>query len=79
MDSDPEIFGLAEEEKPYDIKYRCYYFSRRIVLFVREAKDEKVYGSLFNQLIRSAAFIGANLVEGKAGEFEKKLEKFSCN
>jgi four helix bundle protein len=46
------------------------------VLFVKECKYEKVYSSLFDQLIRSATSIGANIVEGKAGSTKKDWKKF---
>ena len=37
---------------------------------------DKVYNSLFDQLIRSATSIGANIVEGKAGSSKKDWRKF---
>lgn len=71
-----DIFELKEGEKPYNIRHRCYYFSKQIVLFVKTCQYEKVYTSLFDQLIRSATSIGANLVEGKAGSSKKDWRKF---
>src|SRR5574338_231958 len=71
-----ETFELEEGEKPYNIRHRCYYFSKEVVLFVKECKYEKVYSSLFDQLIRSATSIGANIVEGKAGSTKKDWKKF---
>ena len=69
-------FELKEDEKPYNIKHRCYYFSKDILLFVRDCRYDKVYSSLFDQLIRSATSRGANLVEGKAGSSKKDWKKF---
>lgn len=71
-----ETFELNEGEKPYGIRHRCYYFSKEIVLFVRDCEYDKVYNSLFDQLIRSATSIGANVVEGKAGSSKKDWRKF---
>jgi four helix bundle protein len=41
------------------------------VLFVKDCKYDRVYSSLFDQLLRSATSIGANIVEGKAGSSKK--------
>ncbi|MEI9908564.1 MAG: four helix bundle protein [Bacteroidota bacterium] len=71
-----ETFELNEEEKPYSIRHRCYYFSKEIILFVKDCKYDKVYGSLFDQLVRSATSVGANVVEGKAGSSKKDWRKF---
>lgn len=70
-------FELQEDEKPYNIRHRSYYFSKDVVLFVRDCKYDKVYYSLFDQLIRSATSICANLVEGKAGSSKKDWKNFS--
>ena len=71
-----ETFEFNEEEKPYNIRHRCYYFSREIILFVKNCKYDKIYSSLFDQLIRSATSIGANLIESKAGSSKKDWKKF---
>lgn len=70
------MFEVREDEKPYNIRHRCYYFARDVILFVKECKYDRVYGSLFDQLIRSASSIGANLVEGKAGSSRKDWKNF---
>ncbi len=69
-------FELQENDKPYNIRHRCYYFSKEVLLFVRDCKYDRVYTSLFDQLIRSATSIGANVVEGKAGSSKKDWKKF---
>jgi four helix bundle protein len=71
-----DTFELNEEAKPYNIRHRCYYFSKEIVLFIKGCRYEKVYSSLFDQLLRSATSIGANMVEGKAGSSTKDWKKF---
>jgi len=62
-----ELFELEEENKPYNIRHRCFYFSKVIVLFVKNCKYEKVYLSIFDKLIRSGTSIGANIIESRAG------------
>ena len=47
-----------------------------MILFVRESKYEKIYSSLFDQLVRSGTSIGANVVEGKAGSSKRDWRKF---
>jgi four helix bundle protein len=64
-------FEVYEDGKPYKISHRCFYFSKEVILFVRECKFEAVYRSLFDQLVRSATSIGANVVEGKSGSSKK--------
>jgi four helix bundle protein len=76
MESEFENFELNEEGKPYNIRHRCFFFSKEIILFVRESKYDRIYSSLFDQLIRSATSIGANVVEGRAGSSKKDWRNF---
>jgi four helix bundle protein len=69
-------FEMKEEEKPYNIRHRCYYFSKEVVLFVKECTYDRVFYSIFDQLIRSATSIGANIVEGKAGSTRKDWKNY---
>lgn len=69
MDDEQNI--IAEPEKVYDIKHRAYIFSREVVGYVGEVKFDRIYFSIFDQLVRSATSIGANLVEGRAGTTKK--------
>ena len=71
-----ETFELKEEDKPYNIRHRCYFFSKEVVLFVKRCTYDKVYSSLFDQLIRSATSIGVNIVEERAGSSKKDWKKF---
>ena len=66
----------GKQETIFNIKHRAYNFSRNIVLFIGQAKIEKVYFSIFDQLVRSATSIGANLVEGSAGSSKNDFLKF---
>jgi four helix bundle protein len=47
-----------------------------VVLFVKGCEYERVYSSLFDQLIRSGSSIGANVVEGKSGSSKKDWRNF---
>lgn len=67
---------LEEPDKPYNIRHRCFYFAKAVVLFVREVKYDRIYFSLFDQLLRSATSIGANIVEGKSGSSRKNWKNF---
>ena len=75
IDAD-EVFVLNEEEKPYKISHRCFYFSKEVILFIKGCKYEKIYHSMFDQLLRSATSIGANVVEGKSGSSKKDWKNF---
>lgn len=67
---------IEEEYKPYNIKHRCYYFSKHVVSFVSYSKYDKVFYSMFDQLVRSSTSIGANVVEGSSGSSKKDWLKF---
>jgi four helix bundle protein len=71
-----ETFELNESERPYSIKHRCFYFSKEVILFVKECRFERVFSSLFDQLVRSGTSIGANVIEGKAGSSKKDWKNF---
>lgn len=64
------------DEKPYDIKRRCFDFSKRIVILISQVKFERVHYSIFDQLLRSSTSIGANVIEGKSGSSRKDFRNF---
>ena len=64
---------VEEGEKPYNIRHRCFHFSKEVIRFVSECKYERIHFSIFDQLIRSATSIGANVVEGGSGSTKKDL------
>jgi four helix bundle protein len=76
MENDFENFELNDEGRPYNIRHRCFFFSKEVILFVRESKYDRIYSSLFDQLIRSTTSIGANVVEGRAGSSKKDWKNF---
>lgn len=71
-----ETFELGEAGKPYNIRHRCYYFSKEVIFFVQSCTYDKIYNSLFDQLIRSATSVGANVVEGRAGSSKKDWKNY---
>ena len=52
-------------------------FAKEVVIFVGKLKYERIYFSLFDQLVRSVTSIGANLVEGIAGSSKNDFLKFN--
>ena len=76
MENDYESFELNEQGKPYNIRHRCFFFSKEVIFFVRDCNYERIYSSLFDQVIRSATSIGANVVEGKAGSSKKDWKNY---
>jgi four helix bundle protein len=68
--------NVKDTRKPYNIRHRAFYFSKEVVLFVKSCRYERIYVSMFDQLIRSASSVGANLVESTAGSSDKDWKKF---
>jgi len=67
---------MNDTEKPYNIKKRCYQFSLMIINFIKVTEYERIYFSLFDQLLRCGTSIGANLVEGGSGSTKKDVINF---
>lgn len=76
MENEFDAFEVNEGEKPYNIRHRCYFFSKEVILFVGQCKYDRIYSSLFDQLVRSGTSIGANVVEGKAGSSKKDWKRY---
>lgn len=76
MNDEFETFELNEDSKPYNIRHRCFFFSKEIISFVGESKYDRIYSSLFDQLLRSGTSIGANVVEAKAGSSAKDWKNY---
>ncbi|MEP6467083.1 MAG: four helix bundle protein [Parafilimonas sp.] len=75
---DNNLYLLEEPETTvYNIKHRAFYFSKEVILFIGKQKYERIYFSMFDQLLRSATSIGANLVEGVAGSSKNDFLKFN--
>lgn len=75
---DEDIISVVEESPSvYNIRHRAYYFAKEVVIFIGRQKYERIYFSLFDQLIRSVTSVGANLVEGIAGSSKNDFLKFN--
>ncbi len=73
-----DTISIVEETlSVYNIKHRAFYFSKDIILFIQNQRYERIHFSLFDQLIRSATSVGANLVEGIAGSSKNDFLKFN--
>ena len=77
MDEDSLLSVVEESSTVYDIKHRAFYFAKEVVLFIGKQTYERIHFSLFDQLVRSATSIGANLVEGMAGSSKADFLKFN--
>lgn len=53
-----------------------FFFSKEIISFVGVCKYDRIYSSLFDQLLRSGTSIGANVVEAKAGSSAKDWKNY---
>jgi four helix bundle protein len=76
MEDDFETFEFNEDGKPYNIRHRCFYFSKELIGFIGNSEYDKKYSSLFDQLLRSGTSIGANVVEGRAGSSKKDWKNY---
>src|SRR5689334_1608116 len=76
MDDD-NLWLVEEARSPiYNIRHRSFYLAQSVILFVSKQKYDKLYFSLFDQLIRSVPSIGANPVEGFSGSSRNDFVKF---
>lgn len=71
-----EMLVFEEAEKSYNIRHRCFHFAKDIMRFIGECKYERIHFSIFDQLLRSATSIGANVVEGGSGSTKKDFINF---
>ena len=63
-------------KKIFDIKERTFQFSKDIILFIKDSKYDRIFHSVYDQLLRSATSVGANITEGKAGSSNNDFLKF---
>ncbi|GAA4336576.1 four helix bundle protein [Flaviaesturariibacter amylovorans] len=71
-----DLYLLEDGEKPYNIRHRAFHFSKDLVLFIKGASYDRIFISMFDQLLRSGTSIGANLVEGRAGSSKKDWRNY---
>jgi four helix bundle protein len=61
---------------PKEIKIRCYKYSVEVIRYVATVDVGRKFQSIVDQFIRSATFIGANVVEGNAAHSKRDFIKF---
>ena len=72
-----ELLNVVEEEaRIYNIRHRAFFLSKTVVGFVRTQRVDRLFFSMFDQLLRSATSVGANLVEGSAGSSDRDFVNF---
>ena len=62
--------------KIFDIKFRCYFFARDVVLFINKSDFSRLHASIIDQVLRSSTSICANVIEAKSGNSCKNLISF---
>lgn len=77
MEEDVSYEVAEANSSVYNIKHRAFYFSKEMVLFIGKQKYDRIYFSMFDQLIRSVTSVGANLVEGVDGSSKNDFIKFN--
>jgi four helix bundle protein len=75
MENEKDIV-VDDPEKPYNIRHRCFHFSKELIWFIASCNYERIHFSIFDQLVRSGTSIGANVVEGGSGSSKKDFIKF---
>jgi four helix bundle protein len=59
-----------------DLKIRCYKFSLEVINLTNSLPNKRSAWIIFEQLVRSATSIGANLIEAKASSSRLEFKKF---
>lgn len=54
-----------------DIYDRCFVFSKKVVIWVKNVRVDSTFQSLIRQLVRSATSISANMMEASEAESKK--------
>jgi four helix bundle protein len=62
--------------KPFEIRQRCYQFSKDVITLIKNEKVGRLHLSIIDQLIRSATSVGANVVEGRAGSSKRDFKNY---
>src|SRR5215468_8184414 len=71
-----ESILMEEAAKAYNIRHRCFLFAKEVLKFINECTYQRIHFSIFDQLLRSATSIGANVVEGGSGSTRKDFINF---
>ena len=68
---------MSEEKRDKnELKYRCYYFSLKIISLLDDLPRKNSAKVIADQLMRSATSIGANMVEARASSSRLEYKKF---
>lgn len=59
-----------------EFRDRCYKCSISVIHLVKDLPEKRVYWTISDQLLRSAASIGANVVEAKSAHSKKDFIKY---
>jgi len=62
--------------KSNNLKVRTYSFSLKIIKFINKLPNKRSFWSIGDQLLRSATFIGANIIEAQASSSKREFIKF---
>jgi len=65
------------ENTPYNIRHRAFYLAKKVISFIASTKYERIYFSMFEQVLRCSTSIGANLTEGVAGSSKKDFINYN--
>lgn len=65
-----------EKRDKNELKYRCYYFSLKIISLLDNLPRKNSAKVISDQLMRSATSIGANMVEARASSSRLEYKKF---
>lgn len=64
------------ENKIYDIRQRTYKYALEVIKFLDDLPKDYISQVIGKQLLRSATFIGANIIEAKASSSKKDFANF---
>lgn len=59
-----------------ELKFRSYNFSIKVIRFLKELPNERVFWVISDQLLRSATSVGANIIEAKAASSKRDFIRF---
>lgn len=61
-----------------DLQNRCYKFGLNVIRLIESSGQDKGHSKvIFNQLIRSATSVGANLIEARASSSRLEFKRFN--
>lgn len=59
-----------------DLKLRAYQFSLKLIDFIVDLPDKRIYWVFADQLLRAGTSIGANVVEAKSSSSKREFIKY---